>query len=143
MYLHGLFAIFSLESLSTREYVQRLNDLNTPITNPDSGEISHRLAVAVWVHRNALLAHCRQHLEVVDIESRREGVEELGLLVERIGKGVRRARGHDDIVANRGVDGGVGLGLVGVEAQFARCYEKGLVVLRPVRYGGEREREGE
>jgi hypothetical protein len=80
------FTIFSLES---REFVQRLTNLNTPITNPDSGEICHRLAVALGVHRNALLAHRRQHLEVVDIESRREGVEELGLLIERIGEGVR------------------------------------------------------
>lgn len=84
-----------------------------------------------------LLDHLRHQLEIVDIVSRREGVEEPRLFVERIGECVRGSHGDSHIIPGLGVD--VGLGLLqagGVEADCAFGDEEGLVVhLMPMRRG--------
>jgi hypothetical protein len=61
-----------------------LDRLHRPVGDANRRKIRHGLAVCLRVHRDALLAHRRQHLEVVDVVGRREGVEEFGLFVERV-----------------------------------------------------------
>lgn len=45
-----------------------------------------------------------QQLEIVDVESRRESIEEARLLVERVAERMRRPNGDGHIVSRRGVD---------------------------------------
>lgn len=56
--------------------------------------IRHGHQILLLGHLAPFLNHAAQQLEVVDVEGGRVRVEELGLLVERIGEGVRRADGH-------------------------------------------------
>jgi hypothetical protein len=111
------FLFHSPSSLSFR--------IHRSIRNPNRRKIRHGLAIRIRIHRHALLAHGAQQLEVVDVVCGREGVEELGLLVERVGEGVWRARWHRHIVASLGVDDRA---VLAVEAQCALGHEEGLVM---------------
>jgi hypothetical protein len=115
--------------------------IHRSIRNSNRRKIRHGLAIRVRIHRHALLAHGAQQLEVVDVVCGREGVEELGLLVERVGEGVWRARWYRHIVARLGVDDRA---VLAVEAQCALGHEEGLVVHFVPLCGLERmELEGE
>jgi hypothetical protein len=111
--------------------------IHRPVRDPDRRKIRHRLAIRVRIHRHALLAQGTQQLEVVDVVGGREGVEELGLLVERVGEGVWRARRHRHVVARLGVDNHA---VLAVEAQRALGHEKGLIVHFVPLFGLEEER---
>lgn len=63
------------------------------------GTHSHSATIGFRVHRLSRLAESGQQLEVVDVEGRGVGVEELGGLVVRVGKSVRRARRDGDVVS--------------------------------------------
>ena len=65
---------------------------------------SHSREVLLSSHRFSLSNHATQQLEVVDVESWRVGVEEFGLLVERVGERVRCSNGHRDEVAELSID---------------------------------------
>ena len=65
---------------------------------------SHGFLVGFGVHGHALLSHGRQQLEVVDVMRRRERVEELRFLIERVGECMRRSSGHRDEVTGVGID---------------------------------------
>ena len=103
-----------------------LSSLHTPVGHANGREISHSLPRDIRIHLLPSLLHRSQHFEIIDVERRCEGVEELGGDVERVGEGVRRARRDDHVVAHFGVDVLVALG---VEAQDAFGYEEGLVML--------------
>lgn len=97
-----------------------------PSNKSDSDTHRHRPPIRLGVHRLPGLPQRGQQLEVVDVECRRVGVEELGLDVVRVGEGVRRPRRDRHVVARLGVDG---LAVQRVEAQGALGDEEGFVVL--------------
>ena len=66
-----------------------------------------------------------QQLKVVNIVRRGIRVEEPGLLIKRVGEGVRGTRGHDDVVAFFSVHD---LAVWCVEAECAFGHEEGFVV---------------
>ena len=65
-------------------------------------------------------------LEVVQVESRREGIDESALFIERVGKGVRASWRDDDIVARFGVNG---FAVLQMEADRAFGDQECLVML--------------
>jgi hypothetical protein len=70
-------------------------------------KVGHGLYVLLRSHFLAIGNQAGQQLEVIDVESRRERVEELGLLIKRVGECVRRARGNRDKVSNLCVNVGL------------------------------------
>jgi hypothetical protein len=124
-------------SLSSPSLSPSLFPIHRPIRNPNCRKIRHCLAIRVRIHRHALLAQGAQQFEVVDVVGGREGVEELGLLVERVGEGVRRARRHRHVVARLGVDDRA---VLAVEAQRALGHEEGLIVHFMPLFGSEEEK---
>jgi hypothetical protein len=60
----------------------------------------HGLLVCLRSHNLAITDVPCQQLEVVDIERWSKGVHELGLLVCRIGEGMRCSYGHDNIITS-------------------------------------------
>lgn len=97
----------------------------------EGGEIqdrthSHSAAIRLRIHGLAGLAERRQQLEVVDIECRGVGVEELGRFVVRIREGMWRPRWHGDVVSQFGVDC---FAIQTVKAECPLRYEEGLIVL--------------
>jgi hypothetical protein len=60
----------------------------------------HGLLICLGSHNLAITDVLCQQLEVVDIERRSKGVDELGLLVRWIGKGVRCSYWHDNVVTS-------------------------------------------
>jgi hypothetical protein len=61
-----------------------LDHLHGAVRDADRGKVGHGLAVRLGVHGHALLAHRRQHLEVVDVVGWREGVEEFSFFLEGV-----------------------------------------------------------
>lgn len=76
---------------------------------------SHSATIRLGIHWLARFAQRSQQLEVIDVESRSVGVEELCGLVVGIREGVGRARWDGDVVSEFRVDG------LAVEAVEAQC----------------------
>jgi hypothetical protein len=87
---------------------------------------SHSAAIRLRVHWLPSLAESGQQLEVVDVERRGIGVEELGRFIVRVREGMRRPRWDGNVVSQFCVDG---VAIQAVKAKSALRYEEGLVVL--------------
>jgi hypothetical protein len=90
----------------------------------------HNLQILLLAHLLIAPAHLRQDLEVINIERRRERVEELRFLVRGVGECVRCANGDCDVVANVSIV----VGVIGrMETDNALCDEESLIMhLMPV-----------
>lgn len=69
----------------------------------NGGKAAHGLEVLLLAHDGVRLAHVGQHLEIVNVKRRREGVEKLCFFICRVGKRVWRANRHRNVVANMGI----------------------------------------
>lgn len=91
----------------------------------DSRKPRHDLEILLLAHLLVAAADLRQDLEIVNVEGRRERVEELCLRVRRVRERVRRPDRHRHVVADVGV---VVSAVRSVESHHALRHEEGLVV---------------
>ena len=103
----------------------------TTVQDPNGCKVCHSLCIDLLVKRLPRLRHLAKQLEVVDIVSGREGVEELALVAEGVGEGMRRAHGYSNIIAYVAVDDAF---IFDVKAQPARKDQEGLVMLQNTIY---------
>lgn len=87
---------------------------------------SHSAAIRLGVHWLPSLAESGQQLEVVDVERRGVGVEELGWFVVGVREGMWRPRWDGNIVSQFCVDS---VTIQAVKAKSPLGDEEGLVVL--------------
>jgi len=105
------------------------------LVHGDRREGAHGGLVDLRRELSMLLHHLRHELEIVDIESGRESVEEPSLFVERIRERVRCSHRNGYVLACLGVDIGLWfLEASGVEADGSFSHEEGFIVhLVPMR----------
>lgn len=101
----------------------------------DRREGAHGGLVDLRRELSMLLHHLRHQLEIVDIESGREGIEEPGLFVERIRERMKCSHRDSNVIAWLSVDIGLGfLEASGMEAHGSFGHEEGFIVhLVPMR----------